>query len=135
MNDFTFATSAPFMASSSESSTTHTPRAWSAASFDPGSARVGTFTRMLALRDRKGNVASIEDEVVFPSLLHAFAAMAARDLKGGFRLMTCAGCGALLRTNYHRTLYRSEQCRWKIVRRKQRAKSAPRKTGRKGGSR
>jgi hypothetical protein len=37
MTLFTLATSAPLMASSSESSIIHTPRAWSAASFDPSS--------------------------------------------------------------------------------------------------
>ena len=88
--------------------------------------RAGIFTKTKVVRDRRGKVLQVEDEVVFPSLIHAFAEQVARDLKGGFRLMTCSGCGGLLRTNYHRTLYCSEQCRWKVVRRNQRHEAAGR---------
>lgn len=89
--------------------------------------RVGIFNKTKVIRNGRGNIVRCEDEVVFPSLLHAFAEQVDRDLKGGFRLMICSGCAALVRTNYHRTRYCSEQCRWKVVRRAQRARATRRK--------
>ena len=65
--------------------------------------------------------AAYEEEPVYPSLLAALADMAARDLAlGGFRLTACTECGAILRTNFHRTAYCSEQCRWKAAQRSRR---------------
>jgi hypothetical protein len=86
--------------------------------------RAGVFTRTKAIRDSKGRIVGATDEVVYRSLLDAFAEQVARDLKGGFRLMTCPGCGQTMRTNDGRTIYCSEQCRWKVIRREQRRKAA-----------
>jgi hypothetical protein len=64
-----------------------------------------------------------EEEPVYRSLLAGIADMAIRDIAlGGFRLMACKECGNLLRTNFHRTLYCTEQCRWKAVQRAHRQK-------------
>lgn len=103
--------------------------AWDGSPEDLDALRVGVFDRTKVIVDRKQRVTGYEEEVVFPSLLHAFAAQATRDLRGGFRLLTCAGCGGLVRTNYHRTIYCHEQCRWKMVRRAQR--TGAKRTGKK----
>ncbi len=81
----------------------------------------GIFTKTTARRDAKHRVVGGEEEI-FASLLHAFSEQCRRDFMAGFRVMTCPGCGELLRTNYARTMYCSEQCRWKVVRRNQRSK-------------
>ena len=86
--------------------------------------RAGTFIRTRAVRDTKGRMIAVDDEVIYPSLIHAFAEMVVRDAKGGFRILTCPGCGEMMRTNYPRTLYCSEPCRWKMLRREQRRKEA-----------
>ncbi len=70
---------------------------------------------------------SYEDEPIYPSLLAALADMAARDVAlGRFSLRACTECGNELRTNFHRTVFCSEQCRWKAAQRAHRQKAAQR---------
>lgn len=91
------------------------------------SLRCGAGTKLVLTRAARRNAGpQYEETPTYPALIDALADMVRRDLMGGFRLMRCWGCGALLRTNYHRTRYCSEQCRWKAIQRAHRNKAASR---------
>jgi hypothetical protein len=98
--------------------------------------RADISRRLKPVPDAEKGEPSYEDEPIYPSLLAALADMAARDVAlGRFSLRACTECGNELRTNFHRTVYCSEQCRWKAAQRAHRQKAAQRAAKRtaKGG--
>ena len=63
-----------------------------------------------AARVRYFEPKQVHSELVFPSLLSAYAEMAWQDLEGGSRLGTCAHCGGLCMTDREWTMYCGKEC-------------------------
>ncbi|MBN1460801.1 MAG: hypothetical protein JXA57_14810 [Armatimonadetes bacterium] len=55
-----------------------------------------------------------------PSLLSMFAAMAAQDLAGGFRILRCRSCGEPFTTSAYQAVYCSKNCAWRDRKRRAR---------------
>lgn len=58
-----------------------------------------------------------QEEPIYPSLVAALADMFGRDQMAGLRLAQCSGCGQSIRTNFSRTRFCSDPCRWKVIKR------------------
>jgi hypothetical protein len=65
---------------------------------------------------------SIGERWCCPSLLSAFANMAAQDLSGGGTSLRCPACGGVFVSSAYQAVYCSERCAWRH--RKRRARKA-----------
>ena len=69
-----------------------------------------------------GQDGKLRETWVCPSLISCFAKMALQDLCGGRKMLRCP-CGKTFLTGAYQALYCSEQCGWRIRKRKARARS------------
>jgi hypothetical protein len=74
------------------------------------------------LRFRDGQLV---EERTYASLLAICADWFKRDHLAGLRLGSCEACGQIFVSNYERTRFCSQNCRWKDGKRRQRAQRKP----------